>query len=170
MSQQSPMLKIYLNDHLAGATGGLALFRRAAGSASGPARAELMRLTEEVQQDRDSLLAIMSALGLPVRRYKVLGGWMLEKAGRLKANGHLLRRSPLSDLVELEALVLGVHGKAAGFRALRSIAAGSSQLDATNLDRLIDRAERQAEALERLRLQAAARTFATPDATASSGA
>ncbi len=77
-----------------------------------------------MQQDRDSLLAIMSAIGVSVRRYKVLGGWVLEKVGRLKANGHLLRRSPLSDLVEMEALVLGVQGKAAGFRALRSIAAG----------------------------------------------
>ncbi len=77
------------------------------------------------------------------RRYKVLGGWVLEKVGRLKANGHLLRRSPLSDLVEMEALVLGVQGKAAGFRALRSIAAGDPRLDATDLDRLVDRAECQ---------------------------
>ncbi len=159
MSEHSPMLTIYLNDHLAGATGGLELFRRAARSAPEPARAELARLTEEVQQDRDSLLAIMSAIGVSVRRYKVLGGWVLEKVGRLKANGHLLRRSPLSDLVEMEALVLGVQGKAAGFRALRSIAAGDPRLDATDLDRLVDRAERQTGVLERLRLQAAARTL-----------
>ena len=159
MSGPSPMLTIYLNDHLAGATGGLELFRRAARSAPEPAQAELERLTQEVQQDRESLLAIMNALEVPVRRYKVLSGWALEKVGRLKANGHLLRRSPLSDLVELEALVLGVQGKAAGFRALRRIATEDSRLDVTALDRLVDRAERQAGVLERLRQQAAARTL-----------
>ncbi len=101
----------------------------------------------------------MSAIGVSLRRYKVLGGCVLEKVGRLKANGHLLRRSPLSDLVEMDALVLGVQGKAAGFRVLRSIAAGDPRLDATDLDRLVDRAERQAGVLERLRRQAAARTL-----------
>ncbi len=78
-----------------------------------------------------------------IRRYKVLGGWVLEKLGRLKGNGHLLRRSPLSDLVEMEALVLGVQGKAVGFRALRRITAGDPRLDATDLDRLVGRAECQ---------------------------
>ena len=90
-------------------------------------------------------------------------GWALEKAGRLKTNGYLLHRSPLSDLVELEALVLGVQGKAAGFRALRSIAHHDPRFDVTDLDRLIDRAERQAQKLEALRLHAAARALTGSD-------
>ncbi|MDP9435302.1 MAG: hypothetical protein M3P93_08975, partial [Actinomycetota bacterium] len=60
--------------------------------------------------------------GSGATRCSAAGCW--RRSARLKANGHLLRRSPLSDLVEMEALVLGVQGKAAGFRALRSIAAG----------------------------------------------
>jgi len=117
MSERSTLLGIYLNDHLAGATGGLALFRRATSSAQGASKAELAELTQQVTQDRQSLLALMHRLGVPVRHYKVAAGWALEKAGWLKTNGRLLHRSPLSDLVELEALVLGVQGKAAGFRA-----------------------------------------------------
>jgi len=52
----------------------------------------------------------------------VLGGWVLEKAARCKPNGRLFRRSPLSNLIELEGLLLGVQGKAADFRALRRLA------------------------------------------------
>lgn len=156
---RSALLGIYLNDHLAGATAGLELFRRATGSASGATRDTLAALTVEVQQDRQALLDLLSRLDLPVRHYKVLGGWALEKIGRLKLNGSLLGRSPLSDLVELEGLALAVQGKAAGFRALRRVAEAEPRLDAAELDTLLDRAERQAGTLERLRLQTAARVL-----------
>ena len=149
------LLGIYLNDHYAGATAGLALFRRAAGAQAGtPAGAELQRLAGEVAEDRAALRALLDRLGVPVQRSKVLSGWVLEKAARLKPNGRAVRRSPLSSLVELEALVLGVQGKGAGFAALR--AADLPGQDPAELDRLIAQAERQAEALERLRRQVAA--------------
>jgi len=152
------LLAIYLNDHLSGATGGLELFRRAAATQrDSPAGPALQHLAEEVAQDRASLEALMALLGVTRRSYKVWGGWALEKVARVKPNGHLLTRSPLSDLVELEGLVLGVQGKAAGFRALR--AAALPELDDAELDRLISRAERQGEVLEELRLAAAARAL-----------
>ena len=56
----------------------------------------------------------MTALGIPVRAFKVGVAWIGEKAGRLKFNGRILSRSPVSDLEELELLRLGVEGKAAG--------------------------------------------------------
>jgi hypothetical protein len=61
-------------------------------------------------------------------------------AGRLKFNGRLLARSPLSDLEELELLLLGVEGKAAGWRTLRTLADTDTRLDAGRLDELISRA------------------------------
>ena len=161
LSETGPLLGIYLNDHLAGATAGLELFRRAARSQPAPARAELERLTAEVQQDREALLRIMRAVGAPVRRYKVLGGWLAEKAGRVKPNGHLVSRSPLSDLVELEGLVLGVTGKAAGFRALQTVAERDPRIDVGELEQLVRRAERQRETVEELRRAAARRAFTT---------
>jgi hypothetical protein len=164
MSRTGPLLGIYLDDHLAGASAGLALFRRAARSQAGPAGEQLARLAAEVEQDRESLRSMLRAIGVPERRWKVAGGWLAEKAGRLKLNGRLWRRSPLSDLVELEGLVLGVQGKAAGFRALRTVAADDPRLDEAELDRLVERAERQAETLEELRLRAARRAF-TADAS-----
>ena len=154
------LLGIYLNDHLAGATAGLELFRRATGTARGRTGQVLTQLTAEVEQDRQSLLHLMGQLDVPVRHYKVFGGWALEKVGRLKVNGSLVRRSPLSDLIELEALVLAVQGKAAGFRTLRRVAEVDPRLAAAELDRLLDRAGRQAQMLEQLRVQTSVRVLA----------
>ena len=155
------LLGIYLNDHLTGATAGLELFRRAAGShrktEAGPV---LERLTAEVEADRDTLLGIMRALDVPVRHYKVVGGWAAEKAGRLKLNGRLLSRSPMSSVVELEGLHLGVLGKAAGWRLLRAVADSDPRLDAVELDRLHENASRQAQEIDELRLRAAREAFA----------
>ena len=150
------LLGIYLNDHLAGATGGLELARRVAGSPRGPAAGgALQGLAAEVAQDRAALADIMNALGIPVRAYKVYAAWVGEKAARLKLNGYLLTRSPLSRLEELEMLRLGVEGKAAGWRTLRVLAETDKRLDPRRLDELIARARRQAELLEELRVHAA---------------
>jgi hypothetical protein len=108
------MLGIYLNDHLAGATAGTELAHRIARSrGDGKDGGMLRRLAAEIAQDRTALLDI---IGVKVRRYKVGAAWIGEKAGRLKFNGHLFTRSPLSDLEELEMLRLGVEGERTSFR------------------------------------------------------
>ena len=150
------MLGIYLNDHLAGATAGTELAHRTARShRNGKNGATLGRLAAEIAQDRAALLDIITALGIKVRRYKVGAAWIGEKAGRLKFNGHLFARSPLSNLEELEMLRLGVEGKAAGWRTLRTLADTGTRLDPARLDELIARARRQADLLEDLRVGAA---------------
>jgi hypothetical protein len=155
------MIGIYLNDHLAGATAGTELARRMARSHRGQEEGEpLSRLAAEIKQDRSALLSIMASLGITVRAYKVGAAWIGEKAGRLKFNGRLLARSPLSDLVELELLRLGVEGKAAGWRTLRARADTDARLDAGRLDELISRARSQVDELEELRVRAASRALA----------
>jgi hypothetical protein len=156
------LLGIYLNDHLAGATGGVGLVRRMAAAAdpgSESARV-LSTLAAEITQDRLALIKIMGTLGIPVRGYKVFAGWIGEKAGRVKLNGHLLTRSPLSELEETELLRLGVEGKAAGWRSLRVLADRDSRLDADGLDALLERAQRQSDTLETLRVDIAQRVLA----------
>jgi hypothetical protein len=159
------LLAIYLNDHLAGATGGVELARRAAAWYPVPGQqATLGRLAADIAQDRMALLDLMAALGVPVRRYKVGVAWAAEKAGRLKLNGSLLTRSPLSNLEELEMLRLGVEGKAAGWRTLRELAKADGRLRPGTLDELITRAREQASLLEELRVQAAAQLIGTSTA------
>jgi hypothetical protein len=150
------LLGIYLNDHLAGATAGVELAHRMARSQAGPGSAgTLQGLAAEIARDRSALRDIMAGLGVPVRAYKVAAGWIGEKAGRLKPNGRLRSRSPLSNLEELEMLRLGVEGKAAGWRTLRVLADGDPRLDAARLEGLITRARDQANLLEELRVRAA---------------
>jgi hypothetical protein len=154
------VLGIYLNDHLAGATAGTELARRVAASHQGQGEAApLQRIADEIAEDRASLLQIMTALGVPVRSYKVGVAWIGEKAGRLKLNGYLLGRSPLSSLEEMEMLRLGVEGKAAGWRTLRVLADTDARLDPGDIDELIARARRQGDALEELRVGAANRVI-----------
>jgi hypothetical protein len=124
----------------------------------------LSRLAVEIAQDRSALLAIMAALGVTVAAYKVGVAWIGEKIGRLKFNGGLLGRPPLSDLEELELLRLGVEGKAAGWRTLRILADIDRRLDAERLDELISRARSQADQLEELRIHAASRVISHPSA------
>ncbi|MFJ9821789.1 hypothetical protein ACIRU3_42425 [Streptomyces sp. NPDC101151] len=150
------LLGIYLNDHLAGATAGTQraayLVRTARGSALGRT---LGLVAAEIAQDRTTLLGIMRDLDIPVRRYKVYAGWAGEKLGRLKSNGHLVQRSPLSTVLELEALRLGVEGKAAAWQTLRRLSATDERLDPALLDRLLERAQRQQETVEEWRIRQA---------------
>jgi hypothetical protein len=149
-------LAIYLNDHLAGATAGLELARRAASSnranAYGPV---LDELAGEIAADRDALQDAMARLGVGRDRVKLLAAWGAEKAGRLKLNGSLLGYSPLSRLEELELLLLGVEGKLALWRSLRHTHAADPRLAGVDFDGLMARAQAQRRRLERLRLGAA---------------
>ncbi len=151
------LLGIYLNDHLAGATGGVELARRAAKADRGsPVGTAVQRLAGELEADRTALLQIMHTLRVPVRRYKVYAAWAGEKVGRLKLNGRVLRRSPLSTVVELEALRLVVEGNAALWRALLRLAERDPRLDADRLDLLLAGNRRQAEELADLSVGVAA--------------
>jgi hypothetical protein len=143
------LLAVYLNDHLAGATAGLELARRASANNRGTALGEpLERLTGEIDEDREALLALMSSLSVRVDRVKVLGGWGAEKLGRLKPNGRLLSYSPLSRLLELEGLLLAVQGKLALWQTLKELEGRQPPLARAGLARLLERAERQLTELQ----------------------
>jgi hypothetical protein len=149
------LLGIYLNDHYAGSTAGIELARRACSANQGTEYGRfLAEIVMEIESDRRTLKRMMDDLGLRKDPAKAAGGWMIEKAGRLKLNGQLRGYSPLSRLVELEGLALGISGKLAGWKTLRVVAEDEPALDAAELDRLIDSAEEQQRGLEEHRLRA----------------
>jgi hypothetical protein len=155
VTSASKYLATYLNDHYAGATGGLALARRAASENEGSELgAFLTELGDEIEADRATLGEIMSALGVGTDRTKVIAARVFERVGRLKPNAQLRGYSPLSPLVELEVLGLGIRGKLALWRALGEVA-GTPPLDAEQLADLAARAERQVADLEARRLEVA---------------
>ena len=154
------LLGIYLNDHLAGSTAGLELAKRAAGENEGTEYGDtLARVAEEIDEDRDALQRIMDALEIKRDHPKVFAGWVAEKLGRLKPNGQLLGYSPLSRLVELEGLAIGITGKLSLWEALLEVAGNDERLDAAELKRLSERAESQRAEVWRLRQRAAREAF-----------
>ncbi len=154
------LLTVYANDHLAAATGGIELVSRMLGRhAGGPYEAGLEQLLDELREERSVVRRSMEALGLPVRQYKQAASWLGEKVARLKLNGHLLSRSPLSDLVEFEFIATAVLAKRAGFETLREIAAAEDRLDEPLLERMIAQADKQHEWLADVRREVAAQVF-----------
>jgi hypothetical protein len=155
------LLGIYLNDHLAGSTIGLELSRRARGSNEGTEYGDVLeRIAREIEEDRDTLQRLMDTLGIRRDHPKVAAAWVAEKFGRLKPNGRLVGYSPLSRLIELETLALGITGKLSLWEALTDVAGEDARLDPEELRRLAERAERQRKEVWRLRQRAAREAFA----------
>src|SRR5437764_5880775 len=161
MGDAKALLGIYLNDHLAGAVGGLELARRAAtANRSNDYGAFLSELAGEIEADLHALENIMDKLEVGRDHVKLLTAWTAEKIGRLKLNGRLLGYSPLSRVLELEVLCLGVEGKLSLWRALQKLADQDTRLRWIELDELVARARSQRRRLETRRLKAAKVTFA----------
>ena len=82
----------------------------------------------------------------------------LEKVGRLKRNGQLRGYSPLSRVLELEALSVGIAGKLVLWQSLQGLPL-TERLRRIDLEDLIERARRQREEVEEHRQQAASQAF-----------
>ena len=150
-------LSTYLNDHLGGSSGGIELARRLLNANEQTEYARPLRRTaREIEEDIASLRDVMARMGVEEDRVKQAGAWAAEKAGRLKLNGQLLGYSPLSRLVELEGLMLGVTGKLALWVVLNEHFAEDPRLAGVDFPQLIARARDQRIRLERLRRQVAA--------------
>jgi hypothetical protein len=160
---ESKRLRIFMQDHLAAATAGLELARRARGANEGTDYGEpLSRITDEIEADRNTLEAMLTDLGFGPDRPKNIGAWVGEKVGRLKLNGQFTGYSPLSRVLELEGLIAGISAKLSLWRILVDVAAEEPRLDADHLRRLIERGEEQRRTVEELRTLAAREAFLGP--------
>ncbi|MBW3589148.1 MAG: hypothetical protein KY429_06995 [Actinobacteria bacterium] len=142
------LLEIYLNDHLAGAVGGLELARRCRSNNEGSSLGQFLDgLVVQIEQDKGALESLIEHLGLPKSNVKQAAGWIVEKIGRIKLNGQLTGYSDLSRLEELEGLFVGVNAKLALWRSLDQIEPSISVPPGFSLEELIKRAESQIEDL-----------------------
>jgi hypothetical protein len=150
------LLGIYLRDHLAAAVGGSELARRTLRSNRDTAFAPaLEQLAQQIEEDRQALESIMRRLGISADRVKQAAVWALEKVSRLKLNGRILEYSPLSRLIEFEALGSGIEGKRALWTALLRVADADERLDPIELAALERRATNQRKRVESIRSEAA---------------
>ncbi len=153
MSDESvDWLPTYLRDHYAGATGGLQFFGRvASGHSDAGVRDEVARMRGEVADDRDQLAAVMDTLGIRQASVTMVAATLGEYAGRLKPNGSLLKRSPGTDVIEVEALSIAVQGRTRVWQTLIQLAEnGDTRLDASRMQPLLDRAHEHRDTLNQL--------------------
>lgn len=147
----SQLIQTYLQDHRAGSVAGVDAFQRVAENHGDPeVRQAVARIAREVEADQDAHERIMAALGAEPSPLKDIPAKIGEKVARLKLNDRLTERSPLSDVLELEILVMAVHGKLLGWRILAEL--DDPRLDRAELETLAERARAQHDELERLRL------------------
>jgi hypothetical protein len=139
-------LRIYLNDHRAGAAAGITTARRSArhnrGSALG---ATLEQLVSELEADARTLDHVIRELQLATNTAKRAVASSLAALGELKSNGRLFGYSPLSRLLELELLLAGIGAKRALWRALQVTI--RDRLPDVDLDELLRRADSQRASL-----------------------
>ena len=149
---------VLLRNHQAGGRAAVDLFFRAAKAQRGrPYAEQLHQLAVEAREDLDFNESVMRRLGVASSPAQVAALRLGERIGRLKPNGQLLRRAPLSDVIELEGLIATVHIKVAGWQAAQ-VADRLNESELAELDRLLVRAQSQAERLTDLHGRAA--TFA----------
>lgn len=152
-------MAIYLSDHLSGATGAVnRLSMMADGYTDLSIHGDLQTLCEDVKHDRQALTDIMDRLGVRAQRHKVVAGQVGEALGRLKLNGRLRTRSPLTPVIELEVIQAGVTGKRSLWQTLGTHAEALG-LDGGHLAELGDRASAQLQVLDRCHQQLAPGAF-----------
>lgn len=154
------VLAVYVRNHLAAARGGAAMFRRVADTAHGTtAGPEIAGLATEVAEDRQTLLEIAATLGISENKPFSLAARVGERIGRLKPNGAVIRRSPLTDVIESEGMLDAVVAKLAGWEALLCAPDARIGPVRARLEELRTRALDQRSRLDVLHRDAAARVF-----------
>lgn len=153
------LLRTYLADHLAGATGGAARFRRMADAyADTPLGPDLRRIADEVTTEREWLIETAHRLDVQPSMTKRVLVAVGERVGRLKPNGRVAQASPLSAVLELDIMRGAVVGKRGLWETLE-LWADELGLERAPLQRLIEQADEQAGTLTRLGGLARRRAF-----------
>jgi hypothetical protein len=143
------LLHIYLDDHRAASVAGIALTRRTARANPGPLGECLRGIVDELEEDQALVDQLMVELGARRRRTKYLLARVGAELGRLKLNGRLLSYSPLSRVLELEALLGGINTRGRLWVALAEIEGDDARVGPSRTaGELAERARAQVERLD----------------------
>ena len=117
-------IDVYLNDHLAGATFGADLAWQLEARTEGTDfQREMSRLTADIEADLKTLTDLMDRIGVTRNPAKQVATWVAENASRLKLAGVTSGNDELGTFLSIEALSLGVEGKASLWRRSKNSAA-----------------------------------------------
>jgi hypothetical protein len=145
----------YLNDHLAGSVAAVQLLEHLLERGPGTASRQLQGIRNEIEEDQRVLQGILKDLGGKESPLRKAAAWLTEQVGQAKLRLDDPGDGDLRRFEALEALGLGIQGKASLWRALASVQARTPELQRIDFLRLERRAQDQFERVERLRLNAA---------------
>ena len=152
MPERDP-IDVYLNDHYAGSAMAIDLINRLhRDTGDSTLGTFLTQLQPEIKKDQDTLLDIMSKLGIEPDPIKQAAGKAAELISRFKLGGG---HRETGRLLTLETLSLGIEGKASLWLALQRVAHSYGALDGFDFGKLLERAETQRKGVEEQRLAAA---------------
>ena len=153
-------LAIYLNDHLAGATGALELMADLAEAHAGTSVGDsLMQLHGEIQAERKELERLLDRLDISISSPRRMGAWLGEKLAYLKLQLDDKASGAMRLFEGLEALSIGIQGKRALWRMLAIVSKTETDLHGLDYDQLVQRSEDQYRRVEDLRLAAGRQAF-----------
>jgi hypothetical protein len=138
------LLRIYLSDHRAAAGAGAARAKRfAEANADSFLVAAAGDVQRQIAADVAVLDEILDRFGCSPSWWKLVAARAVEVAGRFKLNGRVRGYSPLSRLIELEALVSGIVAKESLWQTLALVQPQRSELNGFDFDELQRRAMQQ---------------------------
>ena len=115
------LLGLYLSDHLTGATAGAKRIERmAADFADTPVYAALAELADQIRGERAFIERLIEHLQTKRRPIAEVISWTGERVGRLKGNGAMLNRSPMTMVLEAELMRSAIAGKMGMWQTLEA--------------------------------------------------
>jgi hypothetical protein len=161
---QDVYLSTYLNDHLGASVAGIELTRRCL---SNNTDSELGKFLETflltLQDNQVHIRKLLRRLGAPESVAKKLGGWTIEKIGRLKLNNAILRYSDLSRVIELETLLVGLQAEISLWSVLEKYRSTDARFEGIDLKLLRTQSEDMREGLKEHHSRAAELAFANTE-------
>ena len=156
-------LRIYLDDHSALMVAEIELIGRCRrNNRNKPLGEFLQKLENEVKAQKSIVSDMIHRIGgkkTIESRMKQGAAWFAEKLGRLKLNDSLLTYSPLSRVVELEALSATAQERIALWDNLDSVAADDSRFEGITFSFFRDQSQQHLDELNTRRRQAAVEAF-----------
>ena len=152
---QNEKLKIYFDDHSAMMTAELELIMRCRhenekSDSHANLNEFLKTLHASVELQRDRVRSLLSRLGAKPNLVKDTSGWILEKVGRLKLNGSLTGYSPLSRILEVEALIAAATTRKALWNFIATLAREESEDDQLTCQEFLEICSKEIDELEKI--------------------
>jgi hypothetical protein len=166
------LLQSYLEQHLAGAAGGISHIERMAelddSSETGPT---LAALAEQIRDEREQLRVLAELVGASGNP-KVKEGlaWVAEKLARVAIDPGVGSRSPLGRVLDLELMMSAVAGKRAGWHTLSILAETDPRLPKAAIEQNIRQSTAQIDTLLDLHRSAVRIAFTGPQTEAQQAA